>query len=205
MECEKNALLASNVIIAKSQLSTLKTLKMLSTLRQRTKLSSTFIGIAVSIPILATAQGAYLLTKFRSNHKDAPYPKSPCQGIVIVSPQDSMSDNADNYDHGSNQKFKNDNFHQKWLTIWKNNQILNTNNLFRKDKLQKQSPLRIFVVGDSLAAGVGSTSGTPVLPEAIAKSLSKALGGRPVHWTCHGTPGKLDCWMHWIFWVRVKL
>ncbi len=159
---------------------------MLSTLRQRIKLSSTSIGLVVSIPILTTAQGAYLLTKFRSNHKDAPYPKSPCQGIVIVSPQDSMSDNANN----SNQKFKNV---QKWLTLWKNNQIVNTNSLFRKEKLQKQSPLRIFVVGDSLAAGVGSTSGTPVLPEAIAKSLSKALGGRPVHWTCHGTPGKLDC------------
>lgn len=45
------------------------------------------------------------------------------------------------------------------------------------------SPLRLYVVGDSLAAGVGiSKSGTPILPESIARSLSKQLGGRPVYW-----------------------
>jgi len=58
-----------------------------------------------------------------------------------------------------------------------------------KSMMEKQIPLSLLVVGDSLAAGVGSTSGTPKLPEAIARSLSKALGGRPVYWTCHGTPG----------------
>lgn len=52
------------------------------------------------------------------------------------------------------------------------------------------SPLRLYVVGDSLAAGVGiSKSGTPILPESIARSLSKQLGGRPVYWFCHGTAG----------------
>eukprot|EP00978_Attheya_sp_CCMP212_P035476 scaffold154647_cov52-Attheya_sp.AAC.2 len=30
-----------------------------------------------------------------------------------------------------------------------------------------------------------STSGMPVLPAAIARSLSKAIGGRPVFWTCY--------------------
>ena len=52
-------------------------------------------------------------------------------------------------------------------------------------------PLRLLVIGDSLAAGVGvSGNGLPVLPESIAKALSKALGGRVVYWTCVGTPGK---------------
>ena len=51
-------------------------------------------------------------------------------------------------------------------------------------------PLRILVIGDSLAAGVGVThSSTPVLPESIARTLSQRLGGRPVYWTCVGTPG----------------
>lgn len=51
-------------------------------------------------------------------------------------------------------------------------------------------PLRLLVVGDSLAAGVGiSKSGIPVLPESIARALSKAFGGRAVYWTCVGTPG----------------
>jgi len=52
------------------------------------------------------------------------------------------------------------------------------------------NPLRLLVVGDSLAAGVGvSGNGLPVLPESIAKALSKALDGRVVCWTCVGTPG----------------
>ena len=54
----------------------------------------------------------------------------------------------------------------------------------------EETPLRLLVIGDSLAAGVGtSQSGTPVLPESIAKGLSGASGGRAVHWTCIGTPG----------------
>lgn len=51
-------------------------------------------------------------------------------------------------------------------------------------------PLRLLVIGDSLAAGVGvSGNGLPILPESIAKALSKALNGRVVYWTCVGTPG----------------
>jgi hypothetical protein len=61
---------------------------------------------------------------------------------------------------------------------------------FRPKALSSETPLRLLVVGDSLAAGVGmSKSGTPVLPESIARALSKAYEGRPVYWTCVGTPG----------------
>jgi hypothetical protein len=61
---------------------------------------------------------------------------------------------------------------------------------FRPKSLSSERPLRLLVVGDSLAAGVGmSKSGTPVLPESIARALSKAYEGRPVYWTCVGTPG----------------
>jgi hypothetical protein len=134
-------------------------------------------GIVAAIPILATAQGAYCLTKFRWNHKNAPYPMSPSRGIVIVSPHDT----------GSNVSICMDNAHDKDLALdeerrpwWLWNRRQNTN------KNEKQIPLSLLVIGDSLAAGVGSRSGTPVLPEAIARSLSKALGGRPVFWTCHG-------------------
>ena len=51
------------------------------------------------------------------------------------------------------------------------------------------APLRLLVIGDSLAAGVGmSESSVPRLPVAIATQLS-AASGRPVQWTCVGTPG----------------
>ncbi|KAL7564152.1 hypothetical protein ACA910_021127 [Epithemia clementina (nom. ined.)] len=51
-------------------------------------------------------------------------------------------------------------------------------------------PLRLLVIGDSLAAGVGVIHrATPVLPESIARTLSQKFGGRPVYWTCIGRPG----------------
>jgi lysophospholipase L1-like esterase len=51
-------------------------------------------------------------------------------------------------------------------------------------------PLRLLVIGDSLAAGVGtSQSGTPVLPLSIATIVSE-LTGRPVEWFCRGVPGQ---------------
>eukprot|EP00934_Nitzschia_sp_Nitz4_P007764 Nitzschia sp. Nitz4//scaffold3_size479765//131430//133046//NITZ4_000057-RA/size479765-processed-gene-0.99-mRNA-1//-1//CDS//3329550629//7754//frame0 len=58
------------------------------------------------------------------------------------------------------------------------------------------APLRLLVIGDSLAAGVGQCqNATPVLPEVMAKSLSRQLGGRPVLWTCHGEPGASAGWI----------
>ena len=50
-------------------------------------------------------------------------------------------------------------------------------------------PLKILVVGDSLACGCGiAKSSTPILPESIARHLALQLG-RNVHWSCVGTPG----------------
>ena len=59
-----------------------------------------------------------------------------------------------------------------------------------KKEQWKDPPIRLLVIGDSLAAGVGvSKRGTPILPESIARALSQASGGRAVSWTCVGTPG----------------
>jgi hypothetical protein len=51
-------------------------------------------------------------------------------------------------------------------------------------------PLRVLVIGDSMARGVGvGKSCNPVIPEKLALYLSKKLGGRPVYWTVRGEPG----------------
>ena len=61
---------------------------------------------------------------------------------------------------------------------------------------QEQLPVRLLVMGDSLAIGVGqSQHGFPVLPEVVAKTLSKYLNGRTVYWTCHGAPGASTGWI----------
>jgi hypothetical protein len=122
------------------------------------------VGVTVATPIVAMLQGKYYLDEFRRNHREMPFPEMPCSGAVVAV-------SADYDGHGS---------------------ALPSLSWFRSllsDQKDPQ-PLRLLVVGDSLAAGVGVTkSGTPVLPEAIAKTLSSALGGRPVHWTCMGEPG----------------
>uniref|UniRef100_A0A7S2URW2 SGNH hydrolase-type esterase domain-containing protein n=1 Tax=Attheya septentrionalis TaxID=420275 RepID=A0A7S2URW2_9STRA len=63
-------------------------------------------------------------------------------------------------------------------------------------KYEKQRPLRLLVIGDSVAAGVGiEASSTPILPEEIAKSLSMAMSGRAIYWTCNGQPGASATWV----------
>ncbi len=53
-----------------------------------------------------------------------------------------------------------------------------------------EKPLRLLVIGDSLAAGVGiRESHSPILPDSLAQVLSQAMNGRAVFWTCIGTPG----------------
>jgi lysophospholipase L1-like esterase len=128
------------------------------------------VGMMVMTPIAAMIQGVVMLNDYRFNHRDAPRPIMPARGVVVV----------DNHLH----------FHNH------NDTTSSSSSLDEEDPSQQQllasslPPLRILVVGDSLAAGVGMTkSGTPVLPESIARHLSQACGGRVVYWTCVGAPG----------------
>lgn len=62
--------------------------------------------------------------------------------------------------------------------------------MVRRRPTTTRPPLRLLVIGDSLAAGVGTAqSGSPALPHSLAHALSRPLGGLPVYWTCVGTPG----------------
>ncbi len=55
--------------------------------------------------------------------------------------------------------------------------------------------LRLLLVGDSLACGVGqSVRCTPVMPEVISRELSRATG-KAVFWTCHGESGASAGWI----------
>ncbi|CAB9506950.1 expressed unknown protein [Seminavis robusta] len=122
------------------------------------------VGITVASPFVAIFQASLLLEEFRRNHRDAPFPEMPCSGAVVaVTPGRPAS----------------------FSSAWVKSLLLSDD-----DSTKNPEPLRLLIVGDSLAAGVGVTkSGTPVLPEAIAKTLSSALGGRAVYWTCMGEPG----------------
>ena len=120
----------------------------------------------VSTPLIAILQGTRVLYEYRNKHHDAPRPVMPARGVAVAIERASPK--------------------QPLLASQQASNNTNNNTLM----LNTQRPLQLLVVGDSLAAGVGiSKSGTPVLPESIARALSKASGGRPVYWTCVGTPG----------------
>jgi lysophospholipase L1-like esterase len=133
------------------------------------------LGVVVGTPCIAVIQAAALLIEYRINHGNAPRPESPSRGVVVATSSASTFTTA---------PALHDFYHvatSSWLALRRHR---------HDDPDTIQSPLRILVIGDSLAAGVGlSRSATPVLPQAIAQSLSQAYHGRVVYWTCVGTPG----------------
>jgi len=129
---------------------------------------SIFLSFAIImvVPFLAILQGSIAIYRYRANFRDSPLPKVPSHGVVKVVRESQ------------------------------------TNTYYARESLDNSagtdmsSPIRLLVIGDSLAIGVGQSScSTPVMPETIAKALSKELDGRPVFWTCHGTPGATAGWI----------
>lgn len=146
-------------------------------------------------PTIAIVQGTLRIFIYRAKYGDSPVPRAPSHGVVIVHPQDKsrneklehkvtnlpqrISLGCECYEHQSSCDHSR--FLQKVVT---------------QQQKQQQPPLRLLVIGDSLAIGVGqSKSCAPIMPEVIAKSLSKKLGGRVVYWTCHGAPGASTGWI----------
>lgn len=122
--------------------------------------------ICLGLGVASIVQGSYFITRYRLNHGDAPHPISPSSGLVKL-----------NKDHRNTCK-----------PSYTSNNDANANK-DDDDERDDELPLKIFVVGDSLAAGCGiCRSSTPVLPESIAKHLARELG-RPVQWSCVGSPG----------------
>jgi len=145
----------------------------------------TAVGIAVATPTLAVLQGAFLLYEYRANHGDAPRPEMPARGIVIA--LDEEEDEGDRGSRGGSNNGKGS-IRRRWSVSEGGRRQLRR--LKRQWKIATEPPLRLLVIGDSLAAGVGmSKSSVPILPSSIAQALSKSNGGRPVYWTCVGTPG----------------
>ena len=127
------------------------------------------LGVYFSTPLIAILQGSLLLNDYRVNYSDAPRPLMPARGVAVA---------AEDENELATSVSK--------LSSW----ISHPFSLSPHNSPGNERALQLLVVGDSLAAGVGmSKSGVPILPESIARALSKAMGGRAVYWTCVGTPG----------------
>ena len=111
------------------------------------------------------------------NHGDAPRPDSPSRGLVVATAAETNDSSR-----GGTTGFL------SWFGGGSG--TTGAGGTSTTSSASSLKPLRLLVIGDSLAAGVGvSQSSAPVLPEAIAQSLSQAQQGRAVYWTCIGTPG----------------
>lgn len=97
----------------------------------------------------------------------------PSSGMVIVSPENGNEGSSTNEVIPIQKKNSQSN-----AASWRSEIVDRARSIFERHQFiagsveKKKHPLRLFVVGDSLAVGVGTTkSGTPILPEAIARHL----------------------------------
>jgi len=145
-------------------------------------------------PSVAILQGALGILSYRLHYCDSPKPHTPAHGLVIVNPNDKKSDDS----NGSSST-------ENCLNIgcsclggrrWRRGGPYDAEEQRVLSQAAKEPPLRLLVIGDSLAIGVGTTrSCFPMLPESIARTLSKECGGRAVLWTSHGGVGASAGWV----------
>jgi hypothetical protein len=168
---------------------------------------TTVLASILILPGLAILQGSLAILKYRIQFGDSPLPRAPSHGIVKCISKNMWPTNGKVICGVTSNKYG-------------SNGIISeqTNPLYGECSTSFQgfvdpehchhptsatssshsiaTPLRLLVIGDSLAIGVGqSATATPIMPESIAKSLSKAMNGRPVLWTCHGAPGASAGWI----------
>lgn len=106
-----------------------------------------------------------------------------------------MTTNNNYIFHKSKYTFKAYNPHRKSMMVVPSSLPLPHQQQGEKG-VQVQDPLRLLVIGDSLARGVGQAHHcNPVLPQAMAKYLSQNLNSRPIYWTTVAEPGASTKWM----------
>jgi hypothetical protein len=162
------------------------------------RLTGSFVagGFAIfALPAAALVQGAFHIIRFRISFRGNPLPYVPCSGVVkattaalrkkqLSTTTTAAGDCAVTFIETTSSKSA------------EPESGGSTNSSDTSSIGSDKAPLRLLVIGDSLAIGVGQNKhSTPVLPEAIAKTLSKALGARPVVWTCYGAPGASAGWI----------
>ncbi len=153
------------------------------------------------------AQGVLHLMTYRNNFGHAPIPESPSHGVIVAHSNNTIISTN-----------KNDMMNQvqsgETITSTKNTNAVDeeeeedrlsnyTFKAFYPPPPQSSSsfkitkpPLRLLVIGDSIARGVGQAHNCyPVLPQSLAKYLSRHLESRVVYWTAVAKPGASTKWV----------
>jgi lysophospholipase L1-like esterase len=182
------------------------------------------ITAAITLPMAVILQGSVGIIRYRLYYGDAPIPIAPSHGVVICGEAITPSSNClhrsssipslDNPMHmkrtqsfalSAGCQHETNNAESTCCekknaatTSYGSTTSMTTLNGIHSDigTNDARQPIRLLVIGDSLAIGVGQVRNcTPVMPEAIAKTISSRFAGRVVYWTCHGSPGASTGWI----------
>jgi len=155
--------------------------------------------LMMAIPFLAVYQGAVGMLNYRYHFGTPPFPRNPAHGVVVVNPKDLKE--KDSIQYGSYQKEQHGNGCDSGCQCegglrWRRGGPLSVEEgRVLETALNDDNPIRILVIGDSLALGLGTDmSCMPLLPETLAKSISKRMGGKAVYWTGYGGEGAATSW-----------
>jgi hypothetical protein len=178
------------------------------------------------VPVVAISQGSLGILLFRLHFGDAPLPLKPSHGVVVVVDPDASGSYSQKNKKcftkqlslGCECNIQHDPLgsHHSEVTVVDCSpaaaggeaatfesetdeiRIEEPECFSNKSSIEEdpRRPIRLLVIGDSLAIGVGqSKQCVPIMPETIAKTVSRELGGRVVYWTCHGAPGASTGWI----------
>lgn len=141
------------------------------------------IALPVFITLVLFYQGISCLMDYRKFFgKDAPIPFSPSHGVVAAIDKSLLSSTETKLEDFDGES---DFFIKKFSES-------NTD----LDHTKGKAPVRLLLLGDSIARGVGQmTSCYPLLPETFGAILSKHHGGAPVYWSAFGEPGATTKWL----------
>ncbi len=157
----------------------------------------TFLALSVVIVFLTLfAQGVIHLITYRNNFGHAPIPQSPTHGVMVAYSNNTVSSTtmsgSDSHLDNMNQDIDTENETMMGYTFKAFSQLSSSTLLTSPS----QPPLRLLVIGDSLARGVGQANNCyPVLPQSLAKYLSQHLNSRAVYWTAMAKPGASTKWL----------
>jgi hypothetical protein len=191
-----------------------KTCKFYGTNQKRLSHCTTkiFFGLGLGLPILAFlmifSQGISLLLRYRHFFgSKAPIPISPSHGVVAALDRRKMrfdtcvGNSLDENDSCRNDECIDDDVNSSVSRLVLNDMEENYHfktfvpSIYLSQTLH-MTPLRLLVIGDSVARGVGqSNSFYPLMPETLGAILSKHHGGRPVFWSAFGEPGATMKWI----------
>ena len=109
--------------------------------------------------------GHHCHSQYRILYRDAPLPLSPAHGVVVVNPNttDTIAASCANDEHITGCSCLGG-------RRWRNTTHVSESERQILARALEERPLRLLVIGDSLAIGVGtSRSCTPLMPEVIAQ------------------------------------